>query len=75
MRGLPPNPLLTQFRKLQPSPLEVGDHSCYIFISLKGKKQSLPDQQSLGSLRRIYHAIKSIVWILFKIINALLCEI
>ena len=22
----PPNPLLTQFRKLQPSPLEVGDH-------------------------------------------------
>ena len=26
MRGLPPNPLLTQFRKLQPSPLEVGDH-------------------------------------------------
>ena len=24
MRGLPPNPLLTQFRKLQPSPLEVG---------------------------------------------------
>ena len=26
MRGLPPNPLLTQFRKLQPSPLEVRDH-------------------------------------------------
>ena len=26
MRGLPPNPLLTQFRKLQPSPLEIGDH-------------------------------------------------
>ena len=30
MRGLPPNPLLTQFRKLQPSPLEVGDHLIYL---------------------------------------------
>ena len=34
MRGLPPNPLLTQFRKLQPSPLEVGDHLIFVLVDV-----------------------------------------
>ena len=30
----PPNPLLTQFRKLQPSPLKVGDHFIGVFLQV-----------------------------------------
>ena len=45
MSGLPPNPLLTQFRKLQPSPVEVGDQYfsnhwrrvCYDTICSRGR--------------------------------------
>ena len=52
MRGLPPNPLLTQFRKLQPSPLEVGDH--LIVTSVHGFPRQ-PGHFFSGMSNRVEH--------------------